>query len=302
MPYLFRLLSLISSLILLSLANHCVAKVRPADLSLPTDHLGLGEGYATPGPIIDVKLWGGTGGLSDPFKIRSHLGIDVEVRTTLSLGQLGARWGLFTHSYEVLADDDQGLYSSNLSLDWRFVGGEGGVDAPYFGIGLSLPAIKLSGEGGFEGESQLDAYQVALASLYGGFNRWLWEPNTASAFIEAGGHAQWGLFAIEGEVAVAYLYRVLDSTVIETANVFAQAGGALGLQGDVWGFMIGGGYATAPLSAAEDFDQLHGRLELSYLVNRVSYYAQVITPIDAPIGLVGGEMGWSGILGIVGQL
>jgi hypothetical protein len=283
-------------------ASHTEAKVRPSDISYPTNVDGLGRGYEPPGAIFDISLWGGISEVTSPYKSRSHAGLLFEARSPFSQGELGFRFGMFNHSVEFLVEEDGGLYSSNLSLDWRWRGGERGPNDPFIGIGIALPTRKLSGEGGVEGESQLDAFRVALASRFGGFDRWMWEPNTSSAFVEAGGRSQWGGLIIEGEAAVAYLYRVAESTEVESANLFAQASGGIGIAIDTWALIVGGGYAISPLSTAEDVDQLHGRVKMTYSPNQLSYYVSMFIPVDAPMGVIDGEMGWALTLGMVGQL
>ena len=107
---------------------------------------------------------------------------------------------------------------------------------------------------------------------------------------------------MEGELATAYLYRVADSTVIETANLFVQASGAMGFQGQKSGFVLGGGYGIAPLSFAEDIDQIHARATYSYLRDKNEYYVSLFLPIDAPAGLLANQVGVNLVLGIQGQL
>ena len=163
------------------------AKVRPADITHPTDHHGLGRGYAPPGALFSFDVWGGTSGISDPYTLRSQSGFFFNSRSPFESGELGLSWGMFNHSYEDATESDSGTYTTNLVLDWRWRGGKRSLHDPYFGLGVALPTRKLSGEGGFEGEAQLDAFQIALASRFGGQKRWIWEPNSAAAFFETGG-------------------------------------------------------------------------------------------------------------------
>ena len=286
---------------LISPVSSAQAKVRPSDISYPTNVDKLGRGYDPPGAIFDVSLWGGGGEVSTPFKSRNHAGLLFEARSPFTSGELGFRFAMFNHSIEFLTDEDRGLYSSNLSLDWRWRGGERGPHDPFFGIGIALPTRKLSGEGGVEGESQIDAFRVALASRFGGFDRWMWEPNSTSVFIEAGGRSQWGGFILEGEAAVAYLYRIADSTEVEAANLFAQASAGVGIADDMWALTVGGGYAISPLSAEPDVDQLHTRVKMMYSFERLSYYVSALVPIDAPMGVTDGDMGWALTVGMIGQ-
>ena len=278
------------------------AKVRPSDINHPTDQFGLGRGYAPPGAIFDLNLWGGGGGISDPYAARSQVGFFFNARSPFDSGELGISFGMFNHSYEGRTDKESGTYTTNFILDWRWRGGNRGVHDPYFGVGVTLPTRKMSGEGGFEGEAQLDAFQMALASRFGGQNRWIWEPNTASAFFETGGRATWGDFLLEGDLGAAYMYRVANSNVIENANLFIQASVGLGLQGDYAGLTVGGGYAITPLSLAEDVDQLHAKLTYTYVIKSKEYYASIIVPIDAPAGLLAEQIGATAMLGIQGQL
>ena len=278
------------------------AKVRPADINHPTDHNGLGRGYAPPGALFSFDIWGGVGGTSDPYILRSQSGFFFNSRSPFEAGELGLSWGMFNHSYEDSNETESGTYTTNLVVDWRWRGGKRSLHDPYFGIGVALPTRKLSGEGGFEGEAQLDAFQIALASRFGGQKRWIWEPNSASAFFESGGRTNWGSFIVEGELAGAYLYRVANSTVIESANLFVQANGALGFQGKKSTFLLGGGYGIAPLSFAEDVDQIHAKLSYSYLREKNEYFINLFVPIDAPAGLLGNQVGLNLVLGIQGQM
>ena len=130
----------------------------------------------------------------------------------------------------------------------------------------------------------------------------MWEPNCASAFVETGGRARWSSFILEGELALAYLYRVAESTEVEPAQLFAQVGAGMGVGSEVWTFTLGGGYAISPLSTATDVDQIHGRAKFAYSPESLSYYLSVLVPIDAPMGVIDGDMGWALTLGMVGQL
>ena len=112
----------------------------------------------------------------------------------------------------------------------------------------------------------------------------------------------WGSFIVEGELASAYLYRVANSSVIETANLFVQASGALGLQGKKSTFLLGGGYGIAPLSFADDVDQIHARVSYSYLRKKNEYFVNLFVPIDAPAGLLANQLGVNLVLGIQGQM
>jgi len=305
-----RVLVLTNSLLVIASLITCLsfnslpadAKVRPSDISYPTNTEKLGRGYEPPGAIFDVSLWGGTGEVSSPYKSRGHMGLIFEARSPFTSGELGFRFGMFNHSIEFLTDEDSGVYSSNLSLDWRWRGGKRGPQDPYVSIGVALPTRKLSGEGGVEGESQLDAFRIALASRFGGFDRWIWEPNSASAFVETGGRAQWGSFILEGEFAIAYLYRVAESTEIEPANLFAQVGAGIGMGSDIWALTLGGGYAITPLSTAADVDQIHSQVKLAYSPEKLDYYLAALVPIDAPMGVTDGDMGWALTFGMIGQL
>ena len=278
------------------------ARVRPSDISFPTDQEGLGRGYDLPGTIFNVNLWGGFSEVLDPYKSRSHGGVFLETRSLFEGGELGFNFALMRHNLEFTNDDNSGLYSSNLALDWRWRGGDRGPYDPFIGVGIALPTRSLSDDIGVESESQLDALRVALASRFGGFNRWIWEPNSAAAFLEVGGNTSWGKLFIEGEAAVAYLYRVIDSSEVESANLFAQVGGDIGVRNERWRFSVGGGYALSPLSLAADVDQIHGRLKFIYSPEAIDYYASFIAPIDAPMGILEGEMVWSLVLGVIGQI
>ena len=282
--------------------SHADAKVRPSDISYPTNQHGLGRGYDLPGSIFNVSIWGGFGEVLEPYKNRSHWGVLFESRSNFESGELGFNLAMLKHNVEFEVDDNSGVYSSNLALDWRWRGGDRGRLAPFFGVGVAIPTRSLSGEGEIEGTSQLDALRVGLASRFGGFKRWMWEPNSAAAFIETGGNTHWGKLFLEGEVAVAYLYRVIESTEVESANLFAQVGGDLGILNETWRLTVGGGYAISPLSLAGDVDQIHGRVKFVYSPKTVDYYLSLLAPIDAPMGVIDGEMGWSLALGVVGQL
>ena len=278
------------------------AKVRPSDINHPTDHLGLGRGYAPPSALFDAGLWGGVGGADDPYQSRSQTGFFFNIRSPFESGELGLSWGMFSHNYENLVDDESGVYTANIAIDWRWRGGERELHDPFIGLGISMPTRSLSGEGGLEGEAQLDAYRIALASRFGGQNRWLWEPNTASAFLEMGGRSTWSHFILQGDLGAAYMYRVIESTEIESANVFVQASGALGFQGALSGLLIGGGYALTPTSLVEDIDQLHAQATYSYLRNDVEYYVSLFVPIDAPAGILGDQMGATALIGARGEM
>lgn len=278
------------------------AKVRPSDINSPTDHRGLGRGYAPPGMLYRVDLWGGVGGNSYPFISRSQTGFFFTTRAPFDSGELGLSWGMFNHQYENLTDIESSTYTTNLALDWRWSGQKKNWHAPYLGLGIALPTRKLSGEGGIEGEAQLDAFQIALASRFGGLKRWLWEPNSLAGFLETGGRAQWGSFVMEGEIGAAYSYRVMESTLIESANLFIQASGAMGFQGEHSGLLIGGGYGMAPLSLAADVDQIHAKLSYVYLSKDNEYFVNFFVPIDAPAGLLSGQVGLNLVLGLQGQM
>ena len=299
-------LNALSSVVCLALSlwvtSAATAKVRPSDISYPTNNEKLGRGYDVPGAIFDLSLWGGAGGPADTEQTRSVVGLLFEARSPFPSGELGFRLGMFNHQFELDGEEDRGVYSSNLSLDWRWRGGERGPHDPFIGVGVALPTRKLSGEGGLEGESQLDAQRIGLASRFGGFDRWMWEPNSAAAFVEMGGRSRWGGFFVEGELAISYLYRVADSTEIEPGNLFAQAGAGLGVGGDVWTVSLGGGYAITPLSLAGDVDQIHGRAQVIYAPQTLNYYVALFAPIDAPMGVLDGSFGWSLTLGMMGQL
>ena len=278
------------------------AKVRPSDIVHPTDRFGLGRGYAPPGALFNLDLWGGFGGADDPYQSRSQGGFLFSVRSPFDAGELGVTWGMFSHSYEDLIDEESGVYTTNLAIDWRWRGEERSLHTPYLGLGVALPLRSLSGEGGLEGDAQLDAYQVALASRFGGQKRWLWEPNSASAFLETGGRATWGRFVLEGELGAAYLYRIIDSTTIESANLFIQASGNMGFQGEVSGLLIGGGYSISPLSLAEDVDQLYAALTYTFIRGKLEYFLSLIAPIDAPLGYLGSQLGATAMIGVNGEM
>ena len=279
-----------------------LAKVRPSDITEPTDHFGLGRGYAPPGAKFNLDIWGGIGSIADPFVQRSQAGFLFNIHSPFDSGELGVTWGMFSHNYEEVNDVESGVYTTNLALDWRWRGGKKQLHDPFLGIGIALPTRTLSGEGGIEGDAQLDAYNIALASRFGGQKRWLWELNTASVFLETGGRSQWGSFILEGDLGVAYMYRVAESNIIETANLFAQTSARLGFQGSEHGLLIGGGYAIAPLSLAEDFDQIHTQVNYTYIRNESEYFINLFLPIDAPAGLLANQVGMTLIVGTQGQM
>ena len=300
-----RLTALIAFVLTAYVALHSPyieAKVRPSDIIHPTDDIGLGRGYAPPGALFDIDLWGGFGGGDDPYQSRSQVGFMFTTRSPFEFGDLGVTWGMFSHSYENLIDEESGVYTTNLAVDWRWRGEDRSLHAPYFGLGIALPLRSLSGEGGLEGEAQLDANHIALASRFGGQKRWLWEPNTTSVFLESGGRATWGRFVLEGELGIAYLYRVIESVEIESANLFVQANGNLGFQGERSGLLVGGGYAISPLSLADDVDQLYTQLTYTLVQGKLEYFLSTILPIDAPTGYLGGQVGATLLVGVNGEM
>lgn len=296
------LISVLMAMALSVPSQNADAKVRPSDMIHPTDQLGLGRGYAPPGAQFDIDLWGGFGGVNDPYQARSQGGFLFTVRSPFDSGELGLTWGMFSHTYEDLLDEESGVYTTNLAIDWRWRGEKRTLHSPYFGLGVALPTRSLSGEGGLEGDAQLDAYHIALASRFGGQKRWFWEPNTASAFMETGGRASWGSFVLEGELGVAYLYRILESVAIESANLFIQANGGIGFQGTQSGLIISGGYGIAPLSLSEDVDQLFAQLTYTLIRGKDEYFLSLIAPIDAPAGLLGGQVGITALIGVNGEM
>ena len=79
-------------------------------------------------------------------------------------------------------------------------------------------------------------------------------------------------------------------------------GAGMGMGNDTWALLIGGGYAISPLSTEPDVDQLHARVKMTYSFEKLSYYVSTLVPIDAPMGVIDGDMGWALIVGMIGQL
>ena len=276
------------------------AKVRASDLLHPTDHQNLGRGYAPPSPRFSIDAMGTIGGTSDPFKSRTLAGVVGALRSPFSGNELGVRWAIFSHSLTTDLLSDQSVYTSNVAVDWRWLWGQS-KSLPYLSVGISFPMSQLQGEGSEEGEIERDARQVTLAGAFGGLDRWMWEPNSASGFFQLGWRGQWNRFALEGEASGAYLYRVVHSTTIDPVNLFAQAKMFMGLKGKVWRTMVGGGYALTPTSTELDVDQISAHVQVGYKGASIDYLFQGVVNIDPPLGISLGESVWVALFGISGE-
>ena len=177
-----------------------------------------------------------------------------------------------------------------------------------FQAGQCVLCHRFAGEGGRCGPdlgSVGKRFSVAaIASSICAPNEIIAEQYQASVVTMKDGEELHGrvIYRDEGELAVAYLYRIIESTEVESANLFAQVGGDLGVLNKTWRLTVGGGYAISPLSLAGDVDQIHGRVKFVYSPKTVDYYLSLFAPVDAPMGVLDGEMGWSLTLGVVGQL
>ena len=79
---------------------------------------------------------------------------------------------------------------------------------------------------------------------------------------------------------------MINSTLVDPANIFAQAKLSLGLKGDKLKIMIGGGYATTPTSTEIDFDQISAHLDVGYATKTINYILRGVASIDPPLGLI----------------
>ncbi len=254
------------------------ADVRPSDLLYPTDHEGLGRGYAPPPMRYSATLLGTTGGAQEPYVARSALGLGWEMQLPLGASAVGLRGFLLAQSFENKYTSDSGLYMGNLSLDWRYARREGDwrQRAPGYSLslGLALPTGRLYDPPTSAGEGAYGAGRDArdtLAAALGGLDRWMWEPNSMAGVTQLGWTTRLGSLNLSLDAAAAYLYRVLESRMTESANLCAQGALTIGSEGAAWGWAAGAGYAVALTSYEQDVDRLSARVELSRRAERARY-------------------------------
>ena len=292
-------------------AQYTWAKVRPSETLFPTDFNNLGKGYQPPSPRYHLSFFGGLGGTVDPVKNRSFFGLSGGLRSPLKENEIGIEWTLFNHS--LTTDDFEGssLSAGNLALDWSWIWpsqnqDKGGKEHFFIRVGLSVPMGQLKEDDGF-GLSSKDVQiqedgSLILASLYGGARRWMWEPNSIGIFNETGWQGGWGNLALDADIGVAFLYRVMDSLIVEEQNLFVQANLLGGYRSESWALMGGGGYGLALTSLQTERDQAHARVRMNWFRGDLTYLLQAWVPLEPPLGILGGEMIWVAQLGIEGRL
>lgn len=281
------------------------ADVRPSDLLFPTDHEGLGRGYAAPPTRYTTSFVGTAGGASSPYISRSMLGVIGEARLPLGLSSLGLRSALLAHTFTSDTTDESGLYMGNLSLDWGYARRSGdwrGRGEGYgVNVGLALPTGRLSDPPTSAGEGAYGAGRDArdsLAAALGGLDRWMWEPNSMAGFAQVGWTTRLGGLRLSLDAAGAYLYRVLESRMTEAANVYAQGAATVGAEGAVWGWAAGAGYGLALTSYAADVDRLSARVELRRREGQTLYTLGATLNLDPILQALPERALWVASLGV----
>ena len=130
----------------------------------------------------------------------------------------------------------------------------------------------------------------------------MWEPNSAAIFSELGWHGGWGSWALNVDLGLAFLYRVIDSEQIESQNGYIQVQVNTGYRSKGWSVLGGGGYGLALTSLETERDQAHAHVKWSIHNKASTYFIQLWAPLDPPIGLLGGEMIWVTQVGLQGRL
>ncbi len=281
------------------------ADVRPSDLLFPTDHDGLGRGYAPPPMRYTTTLIGTTGGAESPYVSRAMLGLIGEARLPIRASTIGLRSALLAHSFTNDTTDESGLYMGNLSLDWGYARRSGdwrGRGEGYgVNLGLALPTGRLYDPPTSAGEGVYGAGRDArdsLAAALGGLDRWMWEPNSMAGFAQVGWTTRLGGLRLSLDAAGAYLYRVLESRMTEAANMYAQGALTLGGEGAVWGWAAGAGYGLALTSYAADVDRLSARVELRRREGRMLYTFGATLNLDPVIQALPERALWVASLGV----
>jgi hypothetical protein len=271
------------------------AKVRPSDISQPTDINGLGRGYASPPPRFKLHLLHSFQSSTTPFEQRRLFGLDFQVRAPYGSNEIGVRWVIFNHALSNDVINQSAMRASHIVLDWRWIWGNK-KNRPYVGVGIALPSSELSNDLSDATFLKLDSTQ-ALAGTLGGLDPWLWTHNTASLLVQAG----WSTTNAKGirfeiDSSFAHLSKVITHDAINSFN-HVQVKSMVGYDGSTFSLVLGGAYAMQVGGESEDPNQISGHLRLGYKGEAYHYIVGGVYNIDAPYGSDGLGF-WGVILGL----
>ena len=190
------------------------AEVRPADIAMPTDELGLGPGYGK--RILqfhfDLRGFGGGGFPGEGADGGDRLGFAPRLMVIQPVGSNEAEfsWGVVHLGHTDAKGDVSTLRLGNpfgaYYWSWRTLSRQ--IRA---GLGFTAPVAMTRAKPEFDGEVDRWAY-AAASGMRGGTDPWLWSSSTMSglAHFDAYGRYSSG-FIWGGQVRLASMYGFDDN-------------------------------------------------------------------------------------------
>ena len=271
----------------LLLAGPAAAEIRPIELNRPETVFGPNYSRSATHFHLETGLWTGGGGDVDRQMISPLLRIVQRVHHNeaemLLAGAVYSRTG--PAATDPSSDISQNtLRSANPYLAyywvWRTLPRQ-----IRLGLGAGLPLALLRDEEPDETVLDLEGLDYA-SQLRGRREMWLWSPETSSAVLHADYYRRHGFGLVwGGQLNLANMWVMTSKSPDEGY----QLGAELDLEAAyelTWArFELEVTYATAPLSSADDVDQISVEPELRFRTGLVDLVARFTVNIDAPAGM-----------------